>query len=316
MSSIHCELDVVHEIEKLQIGQVKRIDFTPIHKKPGFDEDVHSFVKSAFVHFHYYYNNENSTRILEKLFCGEGHKINVIITTNPYNNMEHTYEYWTLLKATNPIQETMMNESQIVENCRFLEKKVIEQAEKIKYLERKTDNIQNVVQQLVCGLFSHKTQSGTLNRHLDNLFGDNQNTPDNHPRYNKNTSKWGQMPTTIQGDDIEYRFAALEAQMRENYSELLYNISNKKNEQYEDVDSNIVNSLKFNYDHVEEFDEEDEEYEEDDDDTLVTVNSYESMPEFDYFSYNYKNEDNNSTGSDVSANQRRIINSIQLCGNE
>jgi hypothetical protein len=111
-------------IENSFIGKVSRVDFTPIGKGPGFREnyDDYSYVKSAFIHFEYHYHNEKSVEIRNKLSEGDSHRLYL----NIYKH-NGDQEYWILLKATNPVQETMMNKHQIVDNCRFLEDKIAEQ---------------------------------------------------------------------------------------------------------------------------------------------------------------------------------------------
>lgn len=149
MSSAHDEDCVIKEFENKQIGKVSRVDFVPTQKVPGFNECVDGFVRSAFVHFHYYYNNVQSNKIMQKISGGERHKIDVLITTNPYDHMKHVYEYWILLKAINPIQRTMMNTHQIVENCRFLEEKIYKQSEIIEKLEKKLEVTHQAIYHMV-----------------------------------------------------------------------------------------------------------------------------------------------------------------------
>ena len=175
MSSEHDEYCVMSEFENQQIGKVSRVDFVPINKKPGFTEEVGMFVRSAFIHFDYYCNNEKSIKIMEKLCRGGNHRIDVLITTSPYDHQGHTYEYWILLKATNPIQKTMMNRHQIVENCRFLETKLDEQAEIIdkqakiiEKLESTVNGLQNVVYQMIPRTFE---TGDSQNYAVDVLFG-------------------------------------------------------------------------------------------------------------------------------------------------
>jgi hypothetical protein len=166
MSSVHDEYCVMREFEEIQqIGKVSRVDFVPIGKQPGFTEPDGTFVRSAFIHFDYYYNNEKSIKIMEKLCRGDNHKIDVLITTSPSRYVVHTYEYWILLKAKNPVKKTMMNKHQIVDNCRFLEEKIEEQtktlekqAKKIKELQKKTHGMDQVVYQLIALSFDEVGQ--------------------------------------------------------------------------------------------------------------------------------------------------------------
>jgi hypothetical protein len=111
-----------------EIGFVRRIDFCPIDKKPGFVENTDSHVKSAFVHFHCLNNTQLVADIQATLARGEGYRLNV-------NGRDASNGYWILLKATNPVQDTMMNSHQIVDNCRHLEKRIEEQANEIKELK-------------------------------------------------------------------------------------------------------------------------------------------------------------------------------------
>jgi hypothetical protein len=74
-------------------------------------------------------------------------------------------------------------------------------------MEEKLDGLQRVVYQLLGGLFNQDSQDGTLGRHLNTLFkNDNQDDEED-------TSKWTSWPTTRQGDENADRIAALEAQI-------------------------------------------------------------------------------------------------------
>lgn len=195
-ASITCD-QVVTEFDKFGIGQVNRVDFTPINKKPGFSEFDVGGVKSAFVHFDYYYENELTDKIVSKLDNGESHRIYPACSS-------FTHEYWILTKCTNPVQDTMMNTAQIVENCRFLENKIAEQSATIAKLEKGLDGVQSIVYQLLGGLFNQETQSGMLDLHLAILSG--EDPPDVDP----DEIIW---PTTRQGDECQERIMKLESQL-------------------------------------------------------------------------------------------------------
>lgn len=122
VSSFHNEEYIRHVMEFYSIGHVEYIDFTPINKKPGFYENVDEDFKAAFIHFKDYYSNN----IWNTISAGESYKIQ--ITEN---------EYWLCLKNKNPIQRTMMNIHQVVENGRHLERLIEAQAKKIEELENK-----------------------------------------------------------------------------------------------------------------------------------------------------------------------------------
>jgi hypothetical protein len=193
------EDQVIMEFDKFRIGQVRRVDFTPIVKRPGFGADVDSVVKSAFVHFRHYYYNELTLEIMRKIIDGESHRIRPACSTN---------EYWLLLKSTNPIPDTMMNPAQIVENCRILENKVDAQALTIEKLEEKLERVHSVVYQLLGGLYCHEKQSQSLDGNIDVLFN-TQTATEEVP----DTSEWGGYPTTRQGDECERRLAVLEEEL-------------------------------------------------------------------------------------------------------
>ena len=199
MSVSVTEDQVIMEFDKFRIGQVRRVDFTPIVKRPGFGADVDSVVKSAFVHFRHYYYNELTLEIMRKIIDGESHRIRPACSTN---------EYWLLLKSTNPIPDTMLNPAQIVENCRILENKVNAQALTIEKLEDKLERVHSVVYQLLGGLYCHETQSQTLDGNIDVLFN-TQTATEEVP----DTSEWTSYPTTRQGDECERRLAVLEQEL-------------------------------------------------------------------------------------------------------
>ena len=94
------------------VGMPYRVDFTPCGKATGFKEDTRYFdYKSAFVHFHLFYDGADSVISFEGLHAG----------------MFQTIEqepYWRILKNRNPVMSTMMNCHQIVANCCNLEEKV------------------------------------------------------------------------------------------------------------------------------------------------------------------------------------------------
>ena len=128
-----CEHEIRMVFNAQEIGFVKRVDFCPIDKKPGFVENTDSPVKSAFVHFHCLNNTHLVADIQASLTRGEGYRLNL-------NGRDTANGYWILLKVTNPVQETMMNKEQIVDNCRHLEKRVEEQAKEINELKESIKN--------------------------------------------------------------------------------------------------------------------------------------------------------------------------------
>ena len=187
------------EFHSKLIGYVKCVDFTPLHKTPGFDEKVvaDDYFKAAFVHFEFIYPRLSGNQFKKDL---ENR------TPYPLYIEDGTNKYWLILPNKNPIPRTMMNNSQIVENCRYLEKKVQEQEETIRRLETKLEGVHQVVYQLLGGLFNPTTQRGVLDSHLDCLFP--LSLSDDNLGIDE--SKWTTLPTTRQGDECENRIQTLE----------------------------------------------------------------------------------------------------------
>jgi hypothetical protein len=199
MSVSHNEASIRDIMYQSQIGEVSYIDFTPINKKPGFVEIYEEQYMSAFVHFSKPWLKTNAY-FWDTIAADKPHKLQVT-----------TREYWLCLKNKNPVQRTMMNIHQVVDNGRHLEKlieeqsnQIREQAKKIDELEEKIQGTYGVVYQLIGGLFSQKEQKGILQLHADVLDG-NETNLNFHDE-----SKWKNWPTTRQGDDCERRLGALE----------------------------------------------------------------------------------------------------------
>jgi hypothetical protein len=109
------------------IGMPFRVDFTPIGKVSGFKEDTRTSVyKSAFVHFHTFYEGAYSVISFEGLNAGM------------FQSIEYE-PYWRILKNRNPVSTTMMNCHQIVANCCVLEEKVAQLEKKVEQLEEYKD---------------------------------------------------------------------------------------------------------------------------------------------------------------------------------
>ena len=185
------------------IGLVNRIDFTPLGKQHGFKENANVTVKSAFVHMAELF--EHGKEIVDTIQSGRSYKIFPYLTS----------EFWLFLEAKNPIQYTMMNTSQIVDNCRYLENKVEQQAAQleqqaadIRALTEKLEGVHSVVYQLVGGLYCQHSQVQAMTSHLNDLFPEDYT---NRSRFEEpDDSKWSIWPTTRQGDNCERRISELE----------------------------------------------------------------------------------------------------------
>lgn len=197
MPSSRTAQEVAAAFKENDIGIVSRVDFTPINKRPGFEEDTDMIVKSAFVHFSVLYG-DGQCAIYWTTLEGKAFK---------FLPFENSSEYWLILPAKNPIPDTMMNTAQIVENSRLLEKKVEEQDTKIKKLEEKLEGVHGAVYCLISGLFNQRLQGSTIHGYLEQLFPNEYKRP---YESEKEVSKWDMWPTTRQGDCNEARLERLE----------------------------------------------------------------------------------------------------------
>ncbi len=211
MAVHHDKESIINVMTNYGIGTVSHVDFTPINQKPGFKENLSDNVKSAFVHFSdpMMSSYDNNYHYKSKCTLGNENFWNIVLYRDgPYKLQISLGEYWLCLENTNPVQRTLMNVHQIVENGRHLEKIIDEQAETIKKLENKLEGLHSVVYQLIGGLFNHETQAGIIEEHLG-VMGFN-----NYASINKDTSKWNIYPTTRQGDENEMRINYLEQQVK------------------------------------------------------------------------------------------------------
>ena len=295
MATHHTEETIMDIMSYYKIGKVAHVDFTPINKKPGFGEYVDDVVKSAFVHFYnpYHYMSGNET------FWNQ-----ILYSNNPYKLQISQSEYWLCLKNKNPVQRTMMNISQVVENGRYLENLVTEQAknmekqdETIRLLSEKLEGLHQVVYQLLLRLYNQETQAGILNVNFSIMYPQD----DNEPIDSKNTSVWQDFPTTRQGDENERRIYELEEQLQ-NISDKLGLLPLEKDDSLVVSEGSPFSELqKFDYDgNRQHMNSPVNEINDDDNDSMSTHSSMPDLVECYY--------------SDDSGD--RIRNSSDLCGNE
>ena len=120
----HTEETIRTLFHTINIGLVDSVDFIVPGQKPGFIEpEPVSRVKSAFIHFYHHHCNHQHPFWTRILF---GNKFRIDVSYS---------EYWICSKTHNPIQSTIMNVHQLVDNCRNLEMLVAQQATSISKLE-------------------------------------------------------------------------------------------------------------------------------------------------------------------------------------
>jgi hypothetical protein len=291
MSTLHTVASIKNIMSSYKIGTVERVDFTPINKKPGFGENVDEVVMSAFVHFSDpLLGYDNCYNYTSDRYLGNNDFWDDIACNQPYKLQISHNEYWICLKNKNPVQYTMMNIHQVVENSRHLEKLLGEQNNKIQELERKIDNMDKVIVQLIGGLFCQSTQQGVLDNHLRVLDGEGFSQEE----LPENTHNWSHWPTTRQGDDCEKRIEKLEDTMR-----IMLQFENPRHARIAPMfDCEEQDSYLLRRKH------ENSTMELDNDCDNDSISTTSSMPDL---------MDINSVSSDESC--ERIRNSYELCGN-
>jgi hypothetical protein len=321
MFSQHTVASIKNIMSSYRIGTVERVDFTPINKKPGFGENVDEVVMSAFVHFSDpLLGGDNCYNYMSDSYLGHNDFWDDIACNQPYRLQISRDEYWICLNNKKPVQYTMMNIHQVVENSRHLENLVEEQKNKIQKLEEKINNMDQVIYQFVGGLFCQRTQEGVLENYLRVLDGQGFSLKP----LPEDTHKWTQWPTTRQGDECEKRISALEDYMRD--------ITRFENPRHAAVTPNFVN-IHYNSVDDDEYDYDNESQDNDlqirknfrDNDTISSHSSMPSLIECSALHDDGDDDDNESISThssmpglvdiDSVSSDERIRNSYELCGN-
>jgi len=158
MRNTHTEDTIKRVMCLYGIGNVVRIDFTQINKKPGFCEIADNNLMSAFIHFSEFVYGENSSsgiKFWEQIESGKPYGLTIphmIPADRPYKCLPVRNEYWICLKNKKPIQETMMNIHQVVENGRYLENLVEEQRKTIERQQKDIETLNGKVDELINNL--------------------------------------------------------------------------------------------------------------------------------------------------------------------
>ena len=219
------EFDIVFIFQRLKFGEVIRVDFTPLHKKPGFICVDNGYYKSAFIHFRVSGSScgKNFVNIIEE--------IGVYRISGRIERMNVHVEFDTR-KAKNPIPETMMNIHQVVHNATYLEKKVLEQEQMIQQLSSEIHFIRATVNQLIGGLYNQTNQKqlDQMNVMVDILHGNidvSVPVPVSHSSCHNQMNEeeeeeipQGAYPTTRQGDVNHSRISLLESHMEKMVEEM------------------------------------------------------------------------------------------------
>lgn len=157
----YSENDIKYAFKLLNIGEVKRIDFSSIavykdkinNNNIVKNDDIANY-QSAFVHLLYMFDTDIANDILNYTNNGKTYKLWV------EDNV-----FWWILKNKNPISDTNLNIHQVVENARLLEEKVTKQ-------EQQITQMQDTIYQLLGVIFNKKTDMGKIHGHYNYMkFG-------------------------------------------------------------------------------------------------------------------------------------------------
>jgi len=206
---------IVATFQHAHIGYVSRVDFTQIGTKPGFREPApDARFKTAYVHFQSFIDSDLSLQIRSQLE-EEGKEEGKKEGKDGYKFYINNRSYWILLKNRRPVQQTLMNINQVVDNARVLEDKMAEQATQM-------ENVRSTVYQLVGGLYNEKTQKASCDDYVSVLY----DGPFGQHNLDRDTSKWGHYPTTRQGDENSAKIEVLEEKV-ENQAKIIQEQADK-----------------------------------------------------------------------------------------
>ena len=132
--------------------------------------------------------------------------------------------YWFILPNRNPLPDTLLNTPQIVDKCKYLESKILDQADELEKLKLQMQKTNCVVEQLLGGLFCQKTQSSILHTHLAVLRGDEVSES---VKETEDTHSSAFYPTTRQGDQNAQKIETLELQNK-TIAEMLWDLTGKE----------------------------------------------------------------------------------------
>ena len=290
--------------DRFNACNVKRIDFVSILNP---DKTVNPAYRTVFIHtlFHTFFlrNSPSSTALYNATYVAESaYKLCLDVKND---------KYWLLWKKKYPVPETDLNLSQVVENARLLEERVAKQEEIIEYQATKIEKIENVVYQLLGGLFNHVTQDNFLQQHISSLLDNNEVCWS--PTNDTTKSKWSHYPTTRQGDDSEIRIQQLEKDLNQVKRFVVFHNEYKFSDEDSSDEEEDAISPHSSMPELEEIYADDAssnsssmpELISNDNNSIVSSSTHESMPSL---------ESVNNTDSDTSR-EKRIQNSAELCGN-
>jgi hypothetical protein len=107
--------------------------------------------------------------------------------------------------SSNSLNSFLSDMREMREQLQLMERFIAIQAEKIEKQAEKIENNNRVIYSLVNGLFNHSNQSKTIAEYTEMVFGESSEEEKEQYADLCNDNKWGNYPTTRQGDDHEKR---------------------------------------------------------------------------------------------------------------
>ena len=131
--------------------------------------------------------------------------------------------------------DIMQNEmSELHDKVELMESVIQQQSSKL-------DKYNEVFYYLLGGLFNSTTQRKTFSNYMETIFGDLSEDEKIHYENVTNNSKWGDLPTTRQGDENEKRIEYLE----EKLNNILESIQQKEETEKEETETQNTDDICF-----------------------------------------------------------------------
>lgn len=173
----------------VRVGQVARIDFTPINSNGFHQEENTSNFRSAYV---YFINKDpirpyNPHPVWDCIEKGNSYQLslpndcpNISQSTDKLKSLisrcrKEDWTYWTCLKNKKPVPFTYMNIHQVVDNCIYLENQLIAQKSDLEnQLISQKVNLENYMLDQVAYMERLKSDIGHLEDEIHHLKKTNE----------------------------------------------------------------------------------------------------------------------------------------------
>jgi len=206
-ADVDAEKHICDAFRHHELGEVERIEFIPIEKNKEYFEEgcTHAKVYLADTNFSSVLFERDTIR--RELNYRKEYFLS-------YTDNDNDNVYRLVRELDEDMPETYLLEE-------TPEKQQLQEA-----LIR-IENLEQVVHELIGGLYNQITQSETMTRFSDILLNKNESGEF------KDTSKWGVFPTTRQGDYLERKLKIAEKKIEEIRLSLIPDLATEEQEEYE-----------------------------------------------------------------------------------